>query len=361
MTELTPGATPEQLVPGRPEDVERLAARLARFATSAGEAAARLDAIDEGAWSGESGQMFREAVGPVPTRLTRAAAAFTAAARALTAYATVLREGQATAARAVELVEQSTPDSAEADRNTAMAWLDRARRNVEQAGEVASMRVGEAAADAPDDGGGELGGRALTSGGITVELVGTHELSDPDSLVAPAGDWQDTAGDVRYTQPHDVGFAGAATTAPADGQAAWDAWAGESAGRSLGLVEPALLAAFGVAALGGLRVIGRRRREHTALELVDLDELTLRRRRDEFAAGRDQGGVLAPARTGRLRSAGAYRTRLASPPRPGGTVQHWTGPVGGPARLRVAGEPLGSVDRDVKGAVLRTGRPPREG
>ena len=355
MTEVTPGARPEQLVPGKPEEVDRLAARMARFATGAGEAAAKLDSLDDGAWSGESGRLFREAVGPVPTRLNRAAAAFAAAARALSTYATVLREGQATAARAVSLVEQSTPDSAEADRNTAMAWLARARMNVEQAGEVAAMRVGEAAADAPEHG-GELGGSTLSSGGITVELVTRHELTDPSSLVAPSGDWSDSVADVRYTQPHDVGFAGAGTSTPVS----WEAWAGGSSTRSLGVVEPALLAAFGVAALGGLRVIGRRRRESTAMDLVDLDELTLRRRRDELTVGRDQVGVLAPARAGRLRSSGAYRTRLASPPRPGGTVQHWAGPVGGPARVRVAGEPLGSVDREVRGAVLRTGRPPRE-
>lgn len=361
MTEVTPGARPEQLVPGRPEDVERLAARMARFALGAGEAAGRLDDLDDGAWSGESGRLFREAVGPVPTRLHRAAAAFTAAARALTTYARVLQEGQATAARAVQLVERSTPETEAADRTTAAGWVDRARGQVEEAGRIAAMRLTEAAADAPEAG-AEPDGRAVTSGGVTVEVVTRHELTDPSSLTSPAGDWADSVADVRYTQPHDVGFAGAAAGAPAaDPRAAWEAWAGESTTRSLGMVEPGLLAAAGVAALGGLRVIGRRRREATAMELVDLDEVALRRRREEFGSAREHAGVLAPARAGRLRSADAYRTRLASPPRPGGTVQHWAGPVGGPARVRVAGEPLGSVDREVRGAVLRTGRPPREG
>jgi hypothetical protein len=398
MTELAPGARPEELVPGRPDEVERLAARLARFATSSGEAAARLDSIDERTWSGEAGQLFREAVGPVPARLTTAAGAFTAAARALTAYAAVLKEGQAAAARAVRLVEQSMPDSAEADRQIAVAWLARARTRVEEAGQAAAMRLGEATADAPA---GELGGRALTPDGVTVRLVTRHELTDPDHYVSPPGDWAESVADVRYTEPHEVGFAdlgagGSAHTAvPAahtlpvpdegatagaahagvpgagpeqadaaggTGAAAWQAWAGESSGRALGVVEPAQLAAFGVAALGGMTVIGRRRREKTAMALVNLDELTLRARRDELAGTGVRGGMLGRARAGRLRGAGAWRTRLASPPRASGTVQHWTGPVGGPEpRLRVAGEPLGSVDRDVKGAVLRTGRPGREG
>ena len=397
MTEVTPGARADQLVPGQPEEVERLAARMARFATSAGEAAARLGSVDERAWSGESGRLFREAVGPVPARLDAAAGAFAAAARALTTYATALTEGQAAAARAVQLVERSTPDSQAADRATAAGWVERARVQVEEAGRVAAMRLAEATADAPAAD-GELGGRALTSHGVTVQLVTHHELSDPDHLVAPSGEWGDSVADVRYTQPHDVGFAdagatgsasagtaagtgagaagtagsagsaGGATTAAgtaagtAVGESAWQAWAGEGTGRALGVVEPGLLAAIGVAALGGLRVIGRRRRGGTALALVGMDELELRRRRGELAPAGDRGGAPGPARTGRLRSAEAYRTRLASPPRAGGTVHHWTGSVGGPVRrVRVAGEPLGSVDRDVRGAVLRTGRPPLEG
>ncbi|HEX6756048.1 MAG TPA: hypothetical protein VF109_08900 [Mycobacteriales bacterium] len=365
MTEVVPGARPDELVPGRPEDVERLAARMARFATSSGDAAARLETIDDRAWSGEAGRMFREAVGPVPARLGAAAAAFAAAARALSAYASALRDGQAAATRAVRLVEQSTPESAEADRQTATSWLARARTNVEEAGRVAAMRLGEATADAPEAE-GELGGTAFTSNGVTVELVTRHELTDPDHYVSGPGHWADSVADVRYTEPHDVGFAdpgpGGEAGGGGAGEAAWRAWAAEGTGRALGVVEPALLAAFGVAALGGLTVIGRRRRESTALSLVNLDEGELRARRDELGGARERGGVLARADAGRRRGSGAWRTRLASPPRPGGTVQHWTGPVGGPEpRLRAAGEPLGSVDRAVRGAVLRTGRPAHEG
>ena len=138
-------------------------------------------------------------------------------------------------------------------------------------------------------------------------------------------------------------------------------WAAADTGRQLGVVEPGVLAALGVAAVG-LTVSGRRRRRDTALALVGLDETELRRRREEFGAARHRDGVPDPAGAGRLRGADAWRTRLASPPRPGGTVPRWTGPGADPLpRARATGERAGSVDRDVRGAVLRTGRPAHEG
>ena len=126
-------------------------------------------------------------------------------------------------------------------------------------------------------------------------------------------------------------------------------------------MEPGALAALGAVAVGAT-VIGRHRRRHTALGLVGLDEAELRRRRDEFGGARHRDVVLGAGRTARLGSADAWRTRLASPPRAKGTVQHWTGTD--PDRLlrtRATGERSGSVDRDVRGAVLRTGRPAHEG
>jgi hypothetical protein len=372
MSEVSAGARPEELVPGDPDDVERLAARLARFAASSGEAAARLDRIDTEAWSGEAGELFREAVAPVPARLASAAAAFTTATRALSAYSRVLREGQATATRAIRLVEESTPQTETADRQTAAQWVARARTEVEEAGRAVAARLAEAAADAPA---GEGDGDRAFGSGVSVRLVTAHELTDPDRFVSPPRDWVDSIADVRYTEPHEVGFVEAPGRAVAqvaavpsgdslpvpDGDAstrdaAWQAWAGADSGRQLGAVEPATLAAVGVTAVG-LTVLGRGRRDSSAMALVDLNEPELRRRRDEFGGARHRDGVLAQASAGQQRGAGTWRTRLASPPRAGGTVQHWTGPVGGPAqRVRVAGEPLGSVDREVGGAVPRTGR-----
>jgi hypothetical protein len=372
MIEVTPGARPAELVPGEPDEVERLTARLAGFAVTAGEAGARLGGLESGAWSGEAGRLFRDAVGEVPSRLSRAAAAFEAAARALSAYGRVLRESQAEAARAVRLVEQATSESRDADLATAARMVEGARAQAEEAGRLAAERLARAAADAPPAEEAGVVGPAGT--GITLRVIGDHQLTDPDGFVAPLGEWGDGVADMRFTAPHDVAFAaadadadsGVAAGGTGTGEAGWHAWAAADSSRQLGAVAPGVLAALGVAAAGAT-VIGRPRRRsrphrRTALGLVGLDEAELRRRRDEFGGARHRDGVVAAARTARLGSADAWRTRLASPTRPAGTVQHWTGSeTDHQSRSRATGERSGSVDRDVRGAVLRTGRPAHEG
>jgi len=361
MTEVVPGAAPAELVPGDPDGVERLAARLTRLATGAGDASARLETLEAGSWAGEAGALFREAVREVPTGLTGAAAAFAAAARALTAYAAVLREGQATAARAVRLVEQSSPESAAPARQVARVLVARARAEVEDAGRAAAARLSEAAADAPV-GGGPPAGRAVSSP-VRLRVVTEHELTDPEGFVAPAADWADSVADLRFTAPHDVAFAGALAAAeadPADPAATdWQSWAAGDPDRRLGVVEAGQLAATGALAVGGT-LIGRSRRTATALALVGLDDAELRRRRQDFATRQVPG---EPARAAsRLAGAASWRTRLASTPRPDGTVQHRSGPGADPLpRARARGERVGSIERDVRGAVQRTGRPAHEG
>jgi len=349
---------PAELVPGEPDEVERLVARLAGFAATAGDAGSRLGALESGGWSGEAGRLFREAVGEVPARLSRAAAAFESAARALSTYARILRESQAEVARAVRLVEQATPETIEGDRLTAGRMVERARDRAEEAGRMAAERLTRAAADAPAP---DEAGAAVPAGSvISLRVVGDHELTDPDGFVAPLGEWGDGVADMRFTAPHDAAFAGAVAGAET-GDAGWQAWAAADPGRQLGTVDPGMLAVLGVVA-GGAVVIGRQRHRRTALGLIGLDEAELRRRRDEFGGARHRDGVLTAARTARLRSADAWRTRLASPPRPEGTVQHWTGSGADHlSRSRAPGDRSGSVDRDVRGAVLRTGRPAHEG
>src|SRR5207244_7441842 len=138
-----------ELVPGEPDEVERLAGRLGRFTAAAADASGRLARLDAEHWTGEAADLFRQAVGPVPRELTRAAEAFAAAARALSGYAGVLREAQASAARAIRLVEQSSLDAADAARDAARDLVARARAEVDEVGRVAAARLAELAADAP--------------------------------------------------------------------------------------------------------------------------------------------------------------------------------------------------------------------
>ena len=365
MSVLSPGALPAELVPGEPDEVERLAARLTRFAAGAGEAAVRLDALSRGAWSGEAGELFREAVGEVPASLTRAATAFASAARALTAYARTLREGQAAAARAVRLVERSTPESREADQQAASRLVAGARTEVEEAGRAAAARLSQAAADAPEAGAAPTG-RAITAG-VAVRVVVEHELTDPDGFLAPSGDWAGSVAELRFTDPHDVGFAG---SGPADSGRPGDPARGRKPGRAGPPRTPAATSA------SSSRACSRRSASPPPPSPPSAGAAARTRRWTWWAwtrpscagAGRSSAGLgTATARSprrgsARLHTADAWRTRLASTPRPGGTVPHRTGPGADPLRhARASGERVGSVDRDVRGAELRTGRPAHEG
>jgi hypothetical protein len=191
-----------------------------------------------------------------------------------------------------------------------------------------------------------------------------HRLDDPGHYVAPPGDWSGSVADMRYTTPHDVAFAGALGGESAPGGdpsvAGWQDWAASGTGRAIGVVEAGTLAAAG-AAVAAVTMIGRRR-DRTALGLVGLGEDELRRRRDEFGGARHRDAELgSPTPATRIATASAWRTRLAPIARPAGTVQHWTG--SGAGRLpRASGlaDRSGAMDRDVRGAVLRIGRPATE-
>jgi hypothetical protein len=360
---VRPGQSPAELVPGQPDEVERLAARLARFAAGAADASVRLQGLDSAHWSGGAAELFRAAVGPMPQQLSRAGAAFTLAARALTGYARALRDGQAAAARAVRLVEQSTPDSASADRDAARQLVERARVEVAEAGRAASARLRELVADAPAGGAdvaAAAGGPVLRTGDVTVRAVTEHELADPAGFVGPT---QELPESVRFGVDHAVPFAAvasaAAPSAGASGAGDWQSWAQQGAGRELGMVGVSVLAGLGVGAIG---LIGRRRRDRTALATAGIDEAELRRRRGRFGTPRGDGHAVH-ARAAGPRSADTWRTRLASTPRTGATVHVWAGSEANPlARVRRAEPvPMTTPGQDVPGAVLRTGPPPDEG
>ena len=357
MTGVTPGADPAELVPGDPDGVEQVAARLAQVAGSAADAAAKLHTLDTDVWSGEAADLYRGAIGEVPDRLARAAEAFGTAAQALRDYARALRDARSTAADAVRMVERSTAETAAADQRSAEALLARAAAEVEAAGRLTAERLARAQADAP----------TLPPAGAGTDLalrVDTElQLDDPDGFVSTPDGWGDSVADMRYTSAHDVPFSGALggevgqPTAAVD---SWQEWATSGSGRDIGVIETATVAAAG-AAVAAVTVIGRRR-DRTALSLVGLDEDELRRRRDELGGSRrHRGDGLGPVRAARLGTTATWRTRVAPAAAPAGTVQHWTGSGGGrPAHGSAPADGSGSIDRDVRGAVLHTGRPAHE-
>jgi uncharacterized protein YukE len=355
MIRVTPGAAPADLVPGDPDEVDRVALRLARVAASASNAADTLRVLDTDVWTGQSAELYRSAIGDVPARLTTAASAFGTAAQALRDYARALREGRSAAVSAVRMVERSTPDTAAADQQAADALMARTEDEILAAGRLAAERLARAEAEAPQ----------LAPAGapaeVDVRVAVEHRLDDPDGYVSPPGDWSGSVADMRYTAPHDVPFAGAAGGGSSDtGGMDWQTWAASGSGRGVGVVEAGTVAAAG-AAVAAVTVIGRRR-DRTALGLVGLDEAELRRRRDEFGGARHRGAGPGPvAPVARPAAPDAWRTRLAPIARPAGTVQHWT--ASGAGRLQrasVLADRSGAIDRDVRGAVLRIGRPATE-
>ncbi|MDP9070670.1 MAG: WXG100 family type VII secretion target, partial [Actinomycetota bacterium] len=107
MSPRGPGGSPSDLVPGDPGGVEALAGRLRAYAEGAAAGAARLRAIDSGAWEGEAADAFRAVIDEIPSKLERGAGAFAEAADALGAYAATLRSAQEVATRVVGLLGEA--------------------------------------------------------------------------------------------------------------------------------------------------------------------------------------------------------------------------------------------------------------
>ncbi|MDP9070624.1 MAG: hypothetical protein M3N68_04950, partial [Actinomycetota bacterium] len=106
-SELAVGADPRQLVPGDPDQLDALSARLASFADGMGTAAHRLREIERGEWTGAGADAFRRLLDQQPARFEVAASAFAAAEDAIAAYARVLRQAQADAGQAVVRYEEA--------------------------------------------------------------------------------------------------------------------------------------------------------------------------------------------------------------------------------------------------------------
>jgi hypothetical protein len=348
MIEIRPDAAVGELIPGRPDEIDRTAARLSRFATDAAGAAARLDGLDSTHWSGAAADLFREAMGPMPGQLRQASEAFGLAGRALSGYAQAVRDGQAVAARAVRIVAGATPGSAAADQAEASRLVEQARAEVEHAARAATARLRQLATDVPPAVAGAAAG-AVRSGGVVIQAAVEHELADPEGFVASP----DVGDSVRFGSDHTVAFSGS------EG-GDWSDWATGGEGRTLGVVGVAVLAGLGIGAVG---LIGRRRRERTALATAGIDEAELRRRRDRLARPRPPDGPAARGRSAGARGLDTWRTRLASAPRAGATVHVWAGSEANPLAHARRAEPVptaapGPADT---GTVRRTGPPPGQG
>ena len=284
MTDLAVGARPQDVIPGVPEDVEALAARLAVYADQAGQAAARLRAIDAGAWVGEAGDAFREAIGELPAKLQRGCDAFWDAVYALRAYSTTLREAQATAARAIEIFTEADhqtsawaaqsqsneelgstgrsavplpeappvlDDPGERLRQEARRLVEQAREEVEVVGRRCAARLKEAGDAAPNKPGffrralsavGDFG-RGAVEGTVGMATF-AFKLSPTYALVDPNGYVENLAGmgkGLVYGVTHPVEFAKAVTN--------WEMWLDNPA-RALGQLVPEVALALATVGAG---------------------------------------------------------------------------------------------------------------
>jgi hypothetical protein len=350
MIEPQPGMAPREMIRCDPDEVDRLATRLTRFAGNAADAAGRLSALDSEHWSGPAAERFRAALSDLPDQMHRGATAFQAAARELAGYAQALREGLRTAERAIGLAERAAsataawrtsgapgPDPGEPLRQEAHRLAELVAGDVRRAAVAAAQRLGAAADRAPSGGACLLPGTlpGIRADGTEIGAVVDHQLADRNRYLAPLD--QLTA-DLRFGAEHEVHFAGGGTD--------WSSWSAAGEGRSIGTVSTDLVA--------GTALLGRSRRR-TALESAGLAASDLRRRPrlphgTEGAVGRTSGGGWRTGRTGHQRSGG---------PRPGGTIRAWSGPEGNPLRRPAASSPvtLGGAGPPAPAAVRHTGPP----
>jgi hypothetical protein len=350
MIEPRPGMLPRDLIPGNPDEVERLAARLARFGRNAADAAHRLSGLDSEHWSGAA-ERFRAAVSEVPDHVRGGAAAFESAARELTGYAQTLREGQRAADRAIGLADEAArvtaawqgaggvgADPGESLRQQSRRLADEAVGDVRRAALAAAQRLGQVAAKAPTGGANVLAGGlpGVLAGDSEISAVVDHDLDRPDAYVAPL---DRVTSDVQFGADHHAEFTG--------GGADWDTWSGAGTGRAVGSVSTETVAAAALLLGGDLR------RRRTALESAGVDADLLGRR----GPGPRQGGRTA------VRTGGGWRTNLTGRPRSGATVRAWAGREGNPLRhtTGAAAVTLAPAGQQSRGVVLRSGPPTSEG
>jgi hypothetical protein len=99
--ELAAGVAARDLVPGDPDELERLAARLDVLADGMSDAGTKLADVHAAGWVGPAADAFTGLVGEQPAKYRRAGSAFGHAVSAIRGYAAVLRHAQSDAGLAV--------------------------------------------------------------------------------------------------------------------------------------------------------------------------------------------------------------------------------------------------------------------
>jgi hypothetical protein len=138
LTELAPGVGALELIPGNPDELGRLAARLSVFGEGMSEAATTLADVEAVGWTGPAADAFQGLVGDQPAKYRAAGSSFEQAVSAIRSYAAVLRHAQADAGRAVAMFEAATRESEQWQR--------------ERTAHDADVRSARAAGDPPPSG-----------------------------------------------------------------------------------------------------------------------------------------------------------------------------------------------------------------
>ncbi len=167
--ELAIGVGVRELVPGDPEELGRLAARLAVFGGGMSEAGGKLANVHAAGWTGPASDAFQGLVGEQPAKYRTAGSSFEHAVSAIRAYAAVLRHAQTDAGRAVAMFEQASRESER--------W-QHARATHDHA-----VRAAQATGDRPPDGPAPPASDPAAS-----DLTASHQLlSDARSAVRAQG------------------------------------------------------------------------------------------------------------------------------------------------------------------------------
>jgi hypothetical protein len=287
--ELAAGIAARDLVPGDPDEVDRLAAKLSVFATGMNDAAHMLSDVQAANWTGPAAEAFSALVGDQPDKYRKAGVSFAEAVTALHAYTAVLRRAQADAGRAVTQFERASRESerwqtqrtayesdvrsaaangapapadpappasdpAAADLDGSRQLLAGAREEVRAQGRLTAEKLIAAAEDAPDKPGlldHVIGGAGDFFGGVWEGIKGLGEtavliakLSTVRMLIDPEGwrrDVTELGKGLWWGVTHPVEFGKAIID--------WETWK-ENPVRALGKLVPDIAIAIATAGAG---------------------------------------------------------------------------------------------------------------